>query len=117
VAEVKYLKSLQVAILLDSRYCHSRQKATPTKEYNMATEFEKLATSPTGMRRGRISRMTPEQKAKKAEETKAKNRLRNEARRRAHIVLQYRYQSEFEELLNTELENLMKNDSRYDIAK
>lgn len=77
----------------------------------MSTEFEKLAR--TGLRRGRISRLTPEQKARRAEETKAKNRLRNEARRRAHIVLQYKYQSEFEALLQQEMENLIKTDKRY----
>lgn len=82
----------------------------------MTTEFEKLISGPTGMRRGRISRLTPEQKAIRAEETKTKNRLRNEARRRAHIVLQYRYQQEFEELLQSEMTNLMKNDSRYQIS-
>ena len=79
----------------------------------MPTEFEKLASSPTGMRRGRVSRLTPEQKAQKAEETKVKNRLRNEARRRAHIVLQYRYHNEFQDLLRTEMDNLMKTDTRY----
>jgi hypothetical protein len=79
----------------------------------MATEFEKLASSPTGMRRGRISRLTAEQKAEKLVETKAKNRLRNEARRRAHIVLQYRYQSEFEQLIESEMKNLIANDPRY----
>jgi len=83
----------------------------------MATEFEKLASSPNGMRRGRVSRLTPEQKAKKAEEVRAKNRLRNEARRRAHIVLQYRYESEFQSLLQSEMENLIKNDRRYSNAK
>lgn len=82
----------------------------------MATEFEKLATSSGKMRRGRVSRLTPEQKQHKAQETKAKNRLRNEARRRAHIVLQYRYQAEFEQLLQSEMENLAKNDERYRIA-
>lgn len=79
----------------------------------MTTEFEKLASSPSGMRRGRISRLTPEQKAQKLVETKAKNRLRNEARRRAHIVLQYRYQSEFEQLIESEMVNLINTDSRY----
>jgi hypothetical protein len=82
----------------------------------MPTEFEKLASSPTGIRRGRVSRLTPEQRAKKAEETKAKNRLRNEARRRAHIVLQYRYAKEFQELLEMEMDNLLKTDSRYTIS-
>lgn len=79
----------------------------------MATEFEKLASSPSGMRRGRISRLTPEQKAHKAAETKKKNRLRNEARRRAHIVLQYRYNEEFQQLLESEMQNLIKTDKRY----
>lgn len=78
----------------------------------MATEFEKLASSPNGIRRGRVSRLTPEQKMAKARETKLRNRLRNEARRRAHIVLQHRYRSEFEELLNSELANLVKAESK-----
>jgi hypothetical protein len=81
----------------------------------MATEFEKLASSPNGIRRGRISRLTEEQKAQRAEQTKTKNRLRNEARRRAHIVLQHRYKSEFEELMQNELDNLAKKDTRYKI--
>ena len=79
----------------------------------MATEFEKLASSPTGMRRGRIVRLTPEQKAEKLIETKAKNRLRNEARRRALIVLQYRYMSEFEQLIESAMKNLVDTDPRY----
>lgn len=82
----------------------------------MPTEFEKLTSGPTGMRRGRISRLSPEEKAIRAEETKTKNRLRNEARRRAHIVLQYRYQQEFQELLESEMANLISNDDRYKIS-
>lgn len=78
----------------------------------MATEFEKLASSPNGIRRGRVSRLTPEERMAKSREAKARNRLRNEARRRAHIVLQYRYREEFEQLLETELANLTKTEVR-----
>lgn len=78
----------------------------------MATEFEQLAKQ-NGTRRGRPSVLTPEQKAERAAQHQAKARLRTEARRRAHIVLQYRYLDEFTALLNQELENLSNNDPRY----
>lgn len=74
----------------------------------MATEFEKLASEPFGIRRGRKVRTEAEREARKAE-TKAKMRLRNEARRRAHMVLQYRYEDEFKTLMQEELNNLSKN--------
>lgn len=74
----------------------------------MATEFEKLVSEPFGIRRGRKVR-TEEERAARTLETKAKMRLRNEARRRAHMVLQYRYENEFKELMQEEFINLSKN--------
>lgn len=78
------------------------------------TEFEKLQQQREGgARRGRPSTLTPEQKAERKKAANAKNRLRNEARRRAHIVLQYKYSEEFARLLQDEMKNLSKNDPRY----
>lgn len=78
------------------------------------TEFEKLVQQRQGAtRRGRPSTLTAEQKAERRAQANAKNRLRNEARRRAHIVLQYKYNEEFNRLLADELKNLSKNDPRY----
>jgi hypothetical protein len=79
------------------------------------TEFEKIAKNREGMgvRRGRPSTLTPVEKAERKVVQNAKNRLRNEARRRAHIVLQYRYSMEFQQLLQEELDNLSNNDPRY----
>lgn len=80
----------------------------------MTTEFERIVQQREGAsRRGRPSVLTQEQREERRKAQNAKNRLRNEARRRAHIVLQYRYNDEFQLLLNQELENLSHNDSRY----
>lgn len=78
------------------------------------TEFEKLVQQRRGAtRRGRPSVLTAEQRAERKALANAKNRLRNEARRRAHIVLQYKYNDEFDRILAEELKNLAKNDPRY----
>lgn len=83
----------------------------------MSTEFEKIQTlREGGPKRGRPSILTPEQKAERKRIQNAKNRLRNEARRRAFVVLQYRYNNEFQELLEAELNNLKNKDSRYSDA-
>jgi len=74
----------------------------------MATEYEKLMNSPGAIKRGRPSVLTPEQKAERREEQKRKTRLRNEARRRAHLVLQHKYEEEYNHLVNQELVNLGK---------
>jgi len=76
----------------------------------MATEFEQLISSKGAIRRGRPATLTPEQKAARREEQKRKNRIRNEARRRAHMVLQHRYADEFTALMNDELDNLSKSE-------
>jgi hypothetical protein len=72
----------------------------------MSTEFERLINETGAIRRGRPATLTPEQKAARREEQKRKNRIRNEARRRAHLVLQHRYNDEFRTLMNEELQNL-----------
>jgi len=80
------------------------------------SEFERITKQNAGLiRRGRPSVLTPEQKEQRKNVQKIKNRLRNEARRRAHIVLQYRYQDEFNSLMEEELTNLQKKDPRYKI--
>jgi len=82
----------------------------------MSTEFERLISSEEGrVRRGRPSTLTPEQKKVRQERQRIKNRLRNEARRRAHVVLQHRYRDEFESLMEQELSNLSENDPRYQV--
>lgn len=80
----------------------------------MATEFEKLSSRPNGIKRGRSTRLSDAERAQRAAETKAKMRIRNEARRRAHMVLQYRYESEFQELMQSELNNLIKSNKTRD---
>jgi len=82
-----------------------------TKEKNMAaTEYEKLMSGGGAIKRGRPSILTPEQKAQRKEEQKRKTRIRNEARRRAHLVLQHKYEEEYNHLVNQELVNLGKSD-------
>ena len=80
----------------------------------MTSEFERIQQMRLGgARRGRPSTLTPEQKEERKKAQNAKNRLRNEARRRAYLVLQYRYENEFQETFQRELENLKSKDSRY----
>jgi hypothetical protein len=80
----------------------------------MTTEFERIVQQRQGgARRGRPSVLTQEQREERRKAQNAKNRLRNEARRRAYVVLQHRYNEEFQALLNQELENLSNNDPRY----
>lgn len=63
------------------------------------SEFEQLRKK--GMGRGR-PRHTDEQRA----EAQAKNALRQEARRRAHLVLKSRHEKEFNEVYEQELKSL-----------
>ena len=80
----------------------------------MTTEFERIVAQRQGAaRRGRPVTLTPEQREERRKAQNAKNRLRNEARRRAYIVLQHRYNEEFQTLLSQELQNLAENDPRY----
>lgn len=77
----------------------------------MATEYEKLVAKPGAIRRGRPTDLTDEQRAQRKEEQKQKTRIRNEARRRAHIVLQHKYTDEYEQLLEAELAALRKTNA------
>jgi len=70
------------------------------------TPYEQLINQPGAIRRGRPSTLTAEQKAQRKEEQKRKTRIRNEARRRAHLVLQHRYNAEYQTLLDQELKAL-----------
>lgn len=76
----------------------------------MATEYEKLMSTKGAIKRGRPSTLTPEQKAERKAEQQRKTRLRNEARRRAHLVLQHKYEEEYSHLVNQELVNLSKEE-------
>lgn len=78
------------------------------------TEFQKLTVKGTGIRRGRPATLTPSQKRHRQEVAKIKNRLRNEARRRANTVLQSRYAEEFDALMASEYDAL-KGEARYRI--
>lgn len=83
----------------------------------MTSEFERIQQARLGgTRRGRPSTLTPEEKAERKKTQNAKNRLRNEARRRAYLVMQYRYEEEFQKIFSNELENLRTKDSRYSDA-
>ena len=82
----------------------------------MSTTFEKMINQSTsGVRRGRPTVLTPEQKELRKQRAKVQNRLRQEARRRAFVVLQMRYSEEFDALMAEELQNLSQNDNRYKV--
>ena len=78
----------------------------------MASEFEKIIQTKGTTRRGRPAYLTPAQKEHRKAVQMIKNRKRNEARRRAYIVLQNRYEAEFNTLMSDELSNL-DGDPRY----
>jgi hypothetical protein len=63
------------------------------------SEYDKLKQK--GMGRGR-PRHTPEQRA----ESQARNAVRQEARRRAHLVLKNKHSEEFNEIYEQELKSL-----------
>lgn len=60
--------------------------------------------------RGR-PRLTDEERAIRAEQRKIANRLKQEARRRAAIVLQHRHSEEFSALLKSEYDALVAENS------
>jgi|688.fasta_scaffold456189_4 hypothetical protein len=66
------------------------------------SEYEKLKQK--GMGRGR-PRLTPEQKA----QSQAVNLARQEARRRAHIVLKNRHADEFAEIYEQEMNTIISS--------
>lgn len=76
----------------------------------MSTSEYRTIVSSTNRRRGR-PRLTEEERAIRAEQRKEANRLKQEARRRAAIVLQHRHQDEFQNLLRTEYDALIAESS------
>lgn len=69
------------------------------------TEYQQIIADKTKSKRGRKP-LAPEEKARRVEVQKEKNRLRQEARRRASLVLQHRYADEFEALYKVEFANI-----------
>jgi len=70
-----------------------------------ASEYRTIVAS-TNRRRGR-PRLSDEERVIRAEQRKEANRLKQEARRRAAIVLQHRHQDEFQVLLRSEYDALI----------
>ena len=69
------------------------------------TEYQQIIADKTKSKRGRKP-LPAEEKARRVEIQKEKNRLRQEARRRASLVLQHRYADEFEALYKVEFANI-----------
>lgn len=76
----------------------------------MTTQYEKIKDKLKN-KSGRPT-LSPEEKARRKEIQKREMRRRAEARRRAYIVLQHKYEEEFKELFNDEYRNL-DNDTRF----
>lgn len=74
------------------------------------SEYSKLREK--GINRGR-PRHNPEQRAA----SQLKNSLRQEARRRAHLVLKSRHMDEFNEIYENEMNDLIKQASSIDGQK
>jgi len=68
------------------------------------SEYQRLINQIKG-KPGR-PRLSEEQKKQNREEQKIRNSRRTEARRRAHLVLKFRHQKEFDEIFAIELEAL-----------
>lgn len=68
------------------------------------SEYQRLITQIKG-KPGR-PRLSDEQKKQNREEQKIRNSRRTEARRRAHLVLKFRHQQEFDEIFAIELKAL-----------
>jgi hypothetical protein len=85
------------------RYIHGTYKTEglDPKEINNMSEYSKLKNK--GLGRGR-----PALKPEEREQRKEFNAKRQEARRRAHIVLQHRYAEEYEKIFSAELKELTK---------
>jgi hypothetical protein len=76
----------------------------------MSISEYRTIVSTSSRRRGR-PRLTEEERTLRAEQRKAANRLKQEARRRASIVLQHRHSDEFSVLLKNEYEALIAESS------
>ena len=75
----------------------------------MASKYEELRAAGV-ISRGRSKRkMTPQQLREREERTRIANRQRQEARRRASIILQKTYKDEFDDLYQRELQELKAN--------
>ena len=74
------------------------------KELKM-TEYQQIIADKTKSKRGRKP-LPAAEKARRVEIQKEKNRLRQEARRRASLVLQHRYADEFDALYKVEFANI-----------
>ena len=72
----------------------------------MSTSEYRTIISTAKRNRGR-PRLTEEERAIRAEQRKVANRLKQEARRRAAIVLQHRHSDEFSALLKSEYDALV----------
>ena len=71
------------------------------------TEYQKLLNNKQVGRRGRTP-LTPEERESRRQVQRERNRLRNEARRRALLVLQHRYEGEYSSILEQEFAALIK---------
>lgn len=69
------------------------------------TEYQEIIADKTKSKRGRKP-LPAVEKARRMEIQKEKNRLRQEARRRASLVLQHRYADEFDALYKVEFANI-----------
>lgn len=76
----------------------------------MSTSEYRTIVSTTNRRRGR-PRLSDEERSIRAEQRKAANRLKQEARRRALVVLQHRHKDEFQALLQSEYDVLVSENS------
>lgn len=71
------------------------------------TEYQKLVQTKKVGKRGRQP-LEPSEKERRQKAQRERNRVRNEARRRALIVLQHRYEGEYQSLLEAEFAALAK---------
>ena len=71
------------------------------------TEYQKLLNNKQVGRRGRTP-LTPEERESRRQVQRERNRLRNEALRRALLVLQHRYEGEYSSILEQEFAALTK---------
>lgn len=65
------------------------------------TEYQRLVQTKKVGKRGRQP-LDPAEKARRQEAQRERNRMRNEARRRALVVLQHKYEGEYALLLEAE---------------
>ena len=71
------------------------------------TEYQKLLNTKQVGRRGRTP-LTPDERERRRQVQRERNRLRNEARRRALLVLQHRYEGEYSSILEEDFAALTK---------